>query len=257
MDWHVGTMGFGYKDWSGSFYPPDVKPPHFLRYYARHFDCVELDTTFHAAPTPDRVAKWNDETPAGFRFCVKTPRAVTHDAPLASAHGDMLAFLDVLRALGDKLAVILLQFPPALTVRARPMLDSFLSKLPKDLRYAIEFRDPSWREERTADVLEKHNAGWVAAEYEDAAFPLRPTAEFLYLRLIGIHGRFERHAHEQLDPTDKLALWRDWVGRQDLRGDVFAMLNNDYSGSAVETALRWRKMLNARGAVVEEQPRLF
>src|SRR5579871_817045 len=90
IDWRLGTIGFGYDDWSGTFYPPTLKPSHRLAYYARHFNAVEIDTTFHAAPDAGRIRRWAEAVPDAFRFCVKTPKSVTHDLPLQQAVGPML-----------------------------------------------------------------------------------------------------------------------------------------------------------------------
>src|SRR3712207_3941762 len=115
IDWRLGNVGFGYDDWSGVFYPETLKSVDYLPYYARRYDAVELDTTFHAAPTPDRVARWAAATPEAFRFCVKTPKDVTHADGRLSAPGRvdaMLRFVEAVRGFGDKLGVVLVQFPP-------------------------------------------------------------------------------------------------------------------------------------------------
>src|SRR4051794_31063264 len=84
IEWRIGTMGFSYEDWSGPFYPRSMKSAEWLAWYARHFNAVELDTTFYAAPAPDRVARWAASTPEDFCFSLKTPRGITHDSPLAA-----------------------------------------------------------------------------------------------------------------------------------------------------------------------------
>src|SRR5690349_8802040 len=143
-DWRIGTMGFSYADWVGVFYPSGTKPADFLEHYARHFNAVELDTTFHAIPPAERVRHWARVTPNDFRFSVKTPRTVTHEPPLARAADEMRRFLEVARELGEKLAVVLLQFPPGFSIVAEPALRTFLESLPRDLRFAVAFRHPSW-----------------------------------------------------------------------------------------------------------------
>src|SRR5215208_4261581 len=97
-EWRIGTIGFGYADWQDVFYPPEVKSADYLSFYAKHFDTLELDTTFHAVPTPDRVRRWAGAVPERFRFCVKTPKDVTHaPTPLSRRTDAMLEFLDVVR----------------------------------------------------------------------------------------------------------------------------------------------------------------
>src|SRR5438045_3005701 len=140
MDWRLGTMGFSYSEWAGSFYPKGLKAGDWLSYYARHFNAVELDTTFHAAPPPERVRRWADVTPDDFRFSVKTPRAVTHDAPLDRGVGEMLKFLDAVAEFRQKLGVVLLQFSPSFSARELPKLDAFLGQMPGHVRFAVEFR---------------------------------------------------------------------------------------------------------------------
>src|SRR5690349_8057891 len=115
MRWRIGTMGFSYADWQKTFYAGSVKPGEYLANYAKVFDAVELDTTFHATPAVERVAKWSNQAPQDFVFCVKTPRQVTHDAPIAFGGGAMRYFLRSLRPMKDsgKLGPVLLQFPPS------------------------------------------------------------------------------------------------------------------------------------------------
>jgi uncharacterized protein YecE (DUF72 family) len=112
MNWRLGTMGFGYADWAGVFYPVGTKPSDYLAHYAHHFNAVELDTTFHAAPDIARVEHWVRQVPERFRFCAKTPKQITHEPDLPSRMRLMLEFVDVMRRMGDKLGVILLQFSP-------------------------------------------------------------------------------------------------------------------------------------------------
>src|SRR5687767_14774231 len=134
-NWRIGTMGFSYADWAGAFYPEGMKPAEYLAFYARHFDAVELDTTFHATPPAERVRRWTAVTPDDFRFAVKAPRAVTHDTPLARALPRMLQFLDAVRQFGQKLSVVLLQFPPTFSIENVNPLSGFLAGLPPDLRF--------------------------------------------------------------------------------------------------------------------------
>src|SRR5436305_8771921 len=105
--WRVGTIGFGYCDWQKVFYPDAIKSSDHLAFYAKHFDTVELDTTFHAAPTPERVERWAAAVPDEFRFCVKTPKDVTHAAgPLSRRTPAMAGFLAAVRGFGAKLGIV-------------------------------------------------------------------------------------------------------------------------------------------------------
>jgi len=158
-----GTMGFSYADWAGVFYPPGTKPGDYLAHYARHFDTVELDTTFHATPPVERVRRWAEVTPDDFRFCVKTPKDVTHEGAIDRRVGPMLEFVEVMRAFGPKLAAILVQLPPSCGIDQFEALKRFASAMPRDVRFAIEFRNASWGKRRTLDLLREHRWALVAA----------------------------------------------------------------------------------------------
>jgi uncharacterized protein YecE (DUF72 family) len=244
--WRVGTIGFGYADWNGVFYPPHLKSADHLPYYAKHFDTLELDTTFHAAPTPQRVARWAAAVPDEFRFCVKTPKDVTHaPPPLSTRTGQMAEFLETLRGFGDKLGVVLLQFPPSFDTGEARDLEKFLRALPTDLRYALELRHRSWDTQRTAALLRGHSCGWVAADYFEDPREARVTTEFLYVRWIGQHGRFPTLDRERVDPTERLEWWKGQLetSATDEVKTVWGMMNNDYSGYAVATANRVKRLV--------------
>ena len=248
-DWRLGTMGFGYAEWSGGvFYPEGVKSGEFLEHYARHFDAVELDTTFYATPPLDRVQKWADATPPEFRFSAKAPKAVTHDTSIDRGVDPMIDFLSVMtRGLGEKLGVVLLQFPPSFTVRETPKIDRFLRALPNDVELAAEFRHDSWwaAADATAQMLRSYRVAWAAAEYVAEPRDIVPTTDLIYARLIGEHHRFKRMNAVEIDVTPKLTWWRDHIGALDpAPKQAWVLFNNDFSGFAIETARQFRGMLN-------------
>src|SRR3954454_4138006 len=106
-------MGFSYAEWINVFYPKGIKSGDWLPFYAKHFNAVELDTTFYAVPPVERVQRWRDETPDDFRFTAKVPKDITHAQVIDRAIPSMMQFLDVMQAFEWKLAVILIQFPPS------------------------------------------------------------------------------------------------------------------------------------------------
>ena len=250
----VGTMGFSYSDWAGVFYPPGTKPGDYLAWYARQFDTVELDTTFHATPPVERVKRWAEVTPDDFRFCVKTPKDVTHEGALGRRLGPMLGFLDVMRTFGPKLAVVLIQLPPSCGVDQFEELERLLKGLPRDVRFAVEFRNSSWGQQRTLDLLRERGVSLVVAEYQTRPSRIHVTADFLYVRWIGEHERFEELNREQIDMTPSLEWWKQEIGRTGATGrvkDVYGFFNNDYSGYSVATSRRFMAMM---GLPVKESP---
>src|SRR5688500_9399480 len=195
-DIRLGTMGFSYADWAGVFYPQGAKPGDYLSHYARHFDTVELDTTFHATPPAERVRRWADVTPGHFRFCAKMPRSVTHEG-LDRRLTEMREFVDVMRHMGPKLAPILIQLAPSCGIEQFDALAGLVRELPSDVRFAVEFRNSSWGEQRTLDLLTEHGCALVAAEYSSRPSRVLLTTDFLYVRWIGEHQRFKELNHEQ------------------------------------------------------------
>jgi uncharacterized protein YecE (DUF72 family) len=247
MEWRVGTMGFSYADWAGVFYPPGMKAGDYLSHYAKYFDAVELDTTFHAAPPPERFRRWAEVTPDGFRFAVKTPKAVTHDVAPDRAISAMSEFLDAARALGGKLGVVLIQFAPQFEADQFASVAKLLAALPSDVRYAVEFRNRTWGIPRTLDLLHEHRCALVAAEYLSRPGKVHVTTDVLYVRLIGQHQRFEELNHEQLDVSDSLRWWNEQIAPVAERVETaWCFFNNDFSGYSIATANRFKSLAGQR-----------
>jgi uncharacterized protein YecE (DUF72 family) len=259
-DWHLGTMGFSYKDWSGPFYPPKMPARDYLAHYARYFNAVEIDSTFYGVPRAETVRRWRRVTPEGFRICAKLPRSITHEQKLFGAAEELEEFLRVMRQLEDRLGVLLVQLPPSFTALERPALEGFLEILPRDLHFAVEVRDASWYTDSTAELLTAHGVAWAATEYEDLPIRIDVTAPFLYVRFIGRHGRFETHEQERLDVDTQLAWWREKLtaaaGQVE---NIFGFFNNDYAGFGAGTAQRFKGLLGlpAEPLTPPQQPRLF
>lgn len=254
-------MGFSYPDWQGPFYPRSLRSPDWLSYYTRYFDTVELDTTFYAAPTADRVARWTDATPDDFRFCLKTPRAITHDNPLSVGVKPMTEFVEVCRGFGPKLGVVLVQFAPTFDASEFSAVDQFLGTLPRDLRFAVEFRHRSWGTAETLQMVHRHGCTFVSAEYLSRPRRVFATADYLYIRWIGVHDRYPTHNREVDDVSASLAWWQQAIAQALPKvRTVWGFFNNDYAGYSVATANRFKRLigLQANEPVPEpEEPMLF
>jgi uncharacterized protein YecE (DUF72 family) len=138
--YYLGCPGWGVKTWVGRLFPSGTRPTEFLERYAQVFNTVEGNTTFYALPAADVVERWRDQVPAGFRFCFKFPREVTHDKLLIDAGADVATFIDRVAPLGDKLGTLMLQLPPRFDGSVLPRLRGFLAGLPAGLDYAVELR---------------------------------------------------------------------------------------------------------------------
>jgi uncharacterized protein YecE (DUF72 family) len=229
---HVGTSGYSYPEWRGTFYPERFPPGRMLPFYAERFGTVELNNTFYRMPTPKTIAAWDQETPAGFRFALKVPQRITHFARLRDV-GDSLRFLlDTVAGLGAKLGPLLLQLPPNFR-KDVGRLDDCLALVPPSVRIAAEFRHASWLDEEVYAVLRARNAALCLADTEESTTPDVVTADFGYLRL-----------RDRAYTPDELAQWARRAARPEWR-DAFVYFKHEESGTGPALALELLGVLAA------------
>ncbi len=180
----VGTSGYNYPEWKGSFYPADLPAKKMLPYYAGRFPTVEINYTFYRMPTPKLIAGWREQVPPVFRFTLKAPKRITHDRRLRPAEvGESLhGFLTAASELGPQMAALLFQLPPNFK-KDLPLLGEFLSLLPPATTAAFEFRHPSWLEDDVFDLLGSRNVALCIADSDTRETPIVATADYAYLRL--------------------------------------------------------------------------
>jgi len=247
-NWYLGTMGFAYKAWRGLFYPSELPSSAYLATYSQIFNAVELDSTFYGAPRPEVVSRWVSQVPAGFKFCPKTPKTITHQFHLPQSLNDMLRFLEVVAGFGDRLGPVLLQWPPDFTNQQSAGLDSFLKALPTGLRYASEFRHPSWYIPETNDLLARCQVAWVAVDYVQSPRRIDLTTDFLYIRWLGQHGRFERGSDKRLEVTAQLTWWRRALETHlDRVAAIYGFFNDDFAGHGPESCQQFKEIIGLPG----------
>jgi uncharacterized protein YecE (DUF72 family) len=179
----VGTSGYAYKEWKGSFYPADLPAKQMLRYYGERFRTVEINNTFYRMPSESMLKNWTPEVPANFSFVLKASQRITHQHKLKNADDSVAYLLKVSGALEGRLGPLLFQLPPFLR-KDVPLLRDFLALLPKERRAAFEFRHASWFDDEVYEALRAHNAALCIAEAEgDLDVPFVATANWGYLRL--------------------------------------------------------------------------
>jgi uncharacterized protein YecE (DUF72 family) len=178
----VGTSGYNYPEWKGSFYPLKLPAAKMLPYYAERFSTVEINYTFYRMPNEKILAGWSRETPDRFKLTLKAPKRITHDRRLRDCEESLEMFLRLAKTLGPKLGVLLFQLPPYFK-KDLDVLDGFLKLLPADLHAAFEFRHASWLDEEVYARLQARNLALCIADSEKASTPLRMTADYAYFRL--------------------------------------------------------------------------
>jgi len=233
----VGTSGYQYGHWRGMFYPREMPQSGWFEHYASRFDAVEINNTFYRLPEADVFRDWARRAPAGFCYALKFSRYGTHLKHLKDPADTIGAFLDRARLLGPALGPILVQLRPHWHVNA-DRLARFLDAAPREHRWAVEFRDPTWLCEPVYETLRAHNAAlcihdlieghpriatadWVYMRFHGEA----PTGDYAETRLRAEAGHIAAHLH---------------AGR-----DVYAFFNNDAHGFAPSNAGDLRRFLTA------------
>lgn len=179
----VGTSGFSYPAWKGSFYPARLPASRMLEHYASVFRTVEINLTFRTLPSDALLGRWRAATPAGFRFVCKAPQSITHRRRLlGDAATEAASFWTRLAELGTQRGPVLFQLPPNLKAD-EPRLAAFLAALPDDLEGVFEFRHASWFTDGVFATLKRHRAALCIADSDTLTTPVISTAAVGYLRL--------------------------------------------------------------------------
>ncbi len=231
MYW-IGTSGYNYPEWKGSFYPPKLPAAQMLAYYAVRFPSVEINYTFYRIPNEQIVAGWAAQTPSAFRLTLKAPRRITHDLRLRGTDELTAAFCRTALTLGDRLGALLFQLPPSLK-KDLDLLRAFLDILPPLVRPAFEFRHTSWHDEDVFAALREHGAALCVADSERISTPVVITAPFGYFRL-----RDEGYTGADLERW--AATMRDRAA--DL-GDVYVYFKHEEAGKGPEFARTLMELL--------------
>ena len=183
MDLYVGTSGFSYKEWKGSFYPEKIPAKEMLAYYASRLPAVEINNTFYRLPQKSMLENWRDQVPPGFRFSVKASQRITHFKRLNGVADETTYLLDTAASLGDRLGPILFQLPPNMK-KDVARLEAFLEGLPVGTKATWEFRHPTWLEDDVLELLARKNHALCISDTDDMPVShVDKTADWGYLRL--------------------------------------------------------------------------
>jgi uncharacterized protein YecE (DUF72 family) len=239
MNYWIGTSGFQYSEWKGTFYPEDLSAAKMLPFYAERLTTTEINYTFHRIPAPKTIENWCKLTPETFRFALKAPQKITHFARLRDCSDTVDYFYDVVSGLGNRLGPVLFQLPPNLK-KDVPLLERFTECLPASMRAAFEFRDPLWFDEEVFAILRRRNLCLCVADSEKLATPFEPTADWGYLRL-------RREDYQSAD----VARWtKEMSARTEKWSDAFVYFKHEESGIGPKLAKQMIDLMEneSRGA---------
>jgi uncharacterized protein YecE (DUF72 family) len=235
----IGTSGFSYPSWRGSFYPDKMPAREFLTHYSSRFRSLEVNSTFYRLPLVSTLSRWYDLTPEGFVFAVKASRYITHIKRLGEPENTVVPFLKRVRSLGTKLGPILLQLPARFPFNGA-VLESFCETLDKRYRYVFEFRDPGWFREETCDILKRYGMAFCIYDFAGLRPPDTVTADFVYIRLHGPLKDPYRGAYPVSFLKERAGAIRAWLseGRA-----VYVFFDNTMEGDAACDALKLSRLL--------------
>jgi uncharacterized protein YecE (DUF72 family) len=233
MNIWVGTSGYNYPEWKGSFYPEKMPSAKMLPYYAERFATVEINNTFYRMPNENAVAGWSEQTPARFKLTLKAPKRITHDSRLKDCADSTQRFLQVAATLGPKLGALLFQLPPFLK-KDLAVLDAFLETLPAGTCGAFEFRHSSWMDDAVYERLKAKDLALCIADSENSHTPVVMTAKYAYFRL-----RDEGYTPDDLKRWAKV-IQEKTVGLS----DVYVYFKHEEEGTGPQFA---RQLLDALG----------
>ncbi len=224
MIW-IGTSGYNYPEWKGSFYPSDLPTSKMLPYYAARFPTVEINYTFYRMPNEKLVSGWAAQTPDPFKLTLKAPRRITHDNRLKRCGELVAAFCGVAGSLGEKLGALLFQLPPN-AKKDLAVFDAFLAELPPRVCAAFEFRHASWLDDEVFERLARRNLAVCIADSERMSTPVRITADYAYFRL----------RDEGYTPGD-IEAWGRTIARETAAcRDVYVYFKHEEQGKGPEFA---------------------
>jgi len=246
----IGTSGWIYPHWRGTFYPPDLPERGWFAFYSRLFDTVEINNTFYRLPPAEIFDGWRRRAPAGFVYAVKASRFLTHLKKLKDASEPLESILSRARELAGHLGPILYQLPP----NWRCDLDRihrFIALLPRDLQHVFEFRDPSWHTEEIRSLFAENGVGFCIHDLHGCSCPFWITARHVYLRF---HGPTQVAYAGCYDRT-QLGTWAEKIRQLQASGhDVYAYFNNDQNAYAVANARELSELVGAKSKPITRAP---
>lgn len=231
MIW-IGTSGYNYPEWKGSFYPADLPAAKMLPYYAARLPTVEINYTFYRIPNEKIVAGWAAATPERFKLTLKAPRRITHDQKLRNCGELVNGFCHTAGTLGPKLGVLLFQLPPTFK-KDLSAFDGFLADLPPGARVAFEFRHASWLDDDVFERIRGRRLALCIADSEKMSTPVVLTADYAYFRL-----RDEGYTDADLDR------WAETIrGAAETCHEVFVYFKHEEAGKGPEFAKKMRDLV--------------
>ena len=256
MEFRVECSGWSYDSWLGHLYPADLESKHWLEYYAKVFDYVEIDSSFYRIPNEFMVNRWARATPNNFKFTAKFPQDVTHKKRLGDVASAVDYFYKAMAPLQNKLLCLLLQLPPSLSKNEGLKK---LKALPFDnrFRYAVEPRHKSWFDDEVYEFMQENDLCLVWSQLADLQTPPVITTDFIYMRFIGDRSIDEKDFGTiQKDRQKEMEYWAKVVTKANKNKKLkigIVAANNHYAGYGPGTANMFRRMIGLPEAQFKDE----
>ena len=238
---YIGTSGWKYKHWKGTFYPEGLKDKDEFDYYTQRFNTVEINNSFYHLPAAATFENWNLKSPRSFTYAVKVSRYITHLKKLKIEPNSIDLFLSRVAHLKDKEGPLLFQLPPNWRLNIE-RFRAFLATLPKKHRYVFEFREPSWYNDEVYEEMTKSNSAFCIYELAGHQSPLVATADFVYVRLHGPGANKYQGSYSKRQLNTWAKRCRKW---SEEGKDVYLYFDNDEQGYAAHNALELKNILSS------------
>ncbi len=239
MKIHVGTSGFGHKEWKGKFYPENISAKDMLRFYAGRLNTVEINNTFYHMPKESVLKSWAEQVPDDFVFAFKAPQVITHMKQLRNVFEETEYLFRSLSVLDRKLGPVLFQFPKSFRVNAAA-LEDFLPLIPGTVACAFDFRSPTWLEEGIPDLLRKKGCSWCVEDTDENPIQeIISTAPWGYLRL-----RRSGYTDADLSEWSERILASKWE-------KAFVFFKHEDEAKGAELAMRFQELIDSGGGKIK------
>ena len=230
MTLYVGTSGYSYKEWKGSFYPETIPAKDMLAYYASRLHAVELNNTFYRMPQPSMIESWKAQVPEHFRFSVKAPQVITHFRRLKDAGQQTQLMLKTVSALDDRLGAVIFRMPEDMKKDLK-RLEIFLKELPADTPAVFDFRHPTWFDDEVVALLRSQNRVFCVSDIEELPESYSyKTADWGYVRL-----RRVRYTKAELVKWTKRIRAQQWK-------DTYVFFKHEDEGTGPKLAAQFIKL---------------
>ncbi len=245
----IGTAGFSYDDWSGPFYPPNMKKERYLSHYAKYFTIIETNSTHYSIPRASTLKKWATSVPERFKFCIKVWNQVTHIKDYGLGIQNMQLFLNAMKPIQSKVACFLLQFPPSFkkTDDHSKYIREILNSIDSEIKIAVELRDNSWFDPSVLKPLLNGKNQILGTVYLNKILPYYPEwQESYYIRVIGDRSltKFDKVQRENIETWTHLTEFVTKHTENTDIVDIFVIFNNHFSGFSPTDSNRFKQSLN-------------